>query len=243
MSPNEIFGKLKLTSVTDTPGVPLPGREFVSEILGSQLKILGMSTRKLKVTQYFKNRARISKKDPEYSLENLREGQGDILGFYCHNYGEPEVILYVDSCLRASEDLSVPGAGLLQIVLIHELAHHATASAVVKDRNKNIFSWEDYDKCNEIPWPSVHEYFAQSLAFVCVAEHHAGLLKALRSLSKQQSPIYRTWEVLDAFAQNKAGPHSMRASLKAQFLALMKSNGSRSVPEIEESHLVKGYDE
>jgi len=242
MSYNEVFGKLKLTAVPDPPGVTLPNREFVAEILGNQLEILGMSTPKSEVTQDFKNRVR-DWKDPVYSLENLRERRGDILGFYCHNNSEPEVILYVDSCLRASEDLSVSAADLLQIVLIHELAHHATASAVIKDRYKKVFSWEDYDKCNDNPWPSVHEYFAQSLAFVCVAKNQAGRLNALRSLSKQQSAIYRTWEFLDAFAQNKVGLHLIRASLKAQFLALMKSDGSRSVPEPEHMHTIVGYDE
>lgn len=137
-----------------------------------------MSPVESKVTQDFKDRVRVST-DPPYSLENLRESEWDILGLYCHNSSQPEIILYVDSCLRAAKDVSTSVGRLLNVVLIHELAHHATASAVIVDGGKR-YNWDAYDKCHGGTWSGVHEYFAQALAFVCVCQNHEGPLDALR---------------------------------------------------------------
>jgi hypothetical protein len=212
------------------------------EMLSKQLKILGMSSPEAKVTKDFVPRPRVPT-DPPFSLENLREAQGDILGHYCHNRSEPEVILYADSCLRAAKNISTSVEGLLHVVLVHELAHHSTASGIVKDNCGTEWSWEDYGECDEGTWPGVHEYFAQALAFVCVFEKHAEPLEALRRLSKHQSPIYRTWEVLDAFARNNVGLQFIQDSLKAQFLALMRAKQGRRNVEFEDMHTITGYDE
>jgi hypothetical protein len=102
MSLNDIFENMKLTVVECPSDVKLPRLEFVSEMLSKQLKILGMSPPEPKVTKDFVPRPRVPT-DPPYSLENLRESEGDILGLYCHNSNQPEIILYVDSCVRASK--------------------------------------------------------------------------------------------------------------------------------------------
>lgn len=65
----------------------------------------------------------------------------------------------------------------------------------------------------------------------------------MRRLSKRQSPIYRTWEVLDAFARNNVGLQFIQDSLKAQFLALMRAKQGRCIVEIEDMHTMLGYDE
>ena len=70
----------------------------------------------------------------QYSLDSLKDSKTDILGWYLTSQSrEPEITLFVDSCPRTSRDLSVSFDDLLQIVVIHELAHHATASATIVD--------------------------------------------------------------------------------------------------------------
>jgi hypothetical protein len=237
MSCDDIFGKLKLTAVPDPSPIELPSRTFVTEMLAKQLEILGMSPPESRATKDFKHRSRKST-DPNYSLENLGESQVDILGLYCHRSSDPEAIIYVDSCVRAAKDIGASVDDLLHIVLVHELAHHATASAVIKDDAGKVFCWDDYNKCQAGTWPSVHEYFAQALAFVSIDQNHEKRLDALRRLSRQQSAIYRTWEVLDAFKRINVGLEI----LKAQLLALMKVHGKQPV-ELEDMDLESGYEE
>jgi hypothetical protein len=138
-------------------------------------------------------------------------------------------------CSRASRDLSVSIDDLLQIVLIHELAHHATAWATIVDHG-SIYMWTDYDKCGGDPWPSVHEFFAQAFSFLWLAEHRKELLGAFRTLSRYQPSIYRTWEVFDAFTQNKVPLDSIRKTLRDQFLALMQICGQRWLVQHHELH-------
>ena len=138
-------------------------------------------------------------------------------------------------CSRASRDLSVSIDDLLQIVLIHELAHHATAWATIVDHG-SIYMWTDYDKCGGDPWPSVHEFFAQAFSFLWLAEHRKELLGAFRTLSRYQPSIYRTWEVFDAFTQNKVPLDWIRKTLRDQFLALMQICGQRWLVQHHELH-------
>jgi hypothetical protein len=147
----------------------------------------------------------------------------------------------VDSCLRAAKDIAASPDDLLHIVLIHELAHHATASAVIKDGYGKRFCWGDDDNYDKDACPSVHEYFAQALAFVSIDQNQGTRLDALRRLSKHQSSMYRTWEVLDAFTQNKVGLCSIRDSLRSQFLALLKTRPQ--VPEMWDMHKIYNYNE
>jgi hypothetical protein len=126
-------------------------------------------------------------------------------------------------------------------VLIHELAHHATACSVIKKSRRN-FTWNDYKDCHGGNWPSVHEYFAQALTFICISEHHKELLPAFQQKSQHQSSIYRTWEVLDAFEQNKVSLDSIRASIQAQFVTLLESR-VQCLAEIEDIDAVYNVDE
>jgi hypothetical protein len=219
---------LRLTAVGCPSDVTLPSL-LVSKVLSQQLSTIGMSGEKLKseITNTFVLRKRKAS-DPQYSLDLLKESKTDILGLYLRNQShQSEIRLFVDSCSRASRDLSVSIDDLLQIVLIHELAHHATAWATIVDRRRSIYTWTDYDNCYGDSWPSVHEFFAQALSFLWLAKHREELLGAFRTLSRYQPSIYRTWEVFDAFTQNKVPLRSIRKTLKDQFLALMLSDGQR----------------
>jgi hypothetical protein len=93
------------------------------------------------------------------------------------------------------------------------------------------YCWLDYNECSGGAWANVHEFFAQALTFLCIVERHAELLDTFRRLSWHQPALYRTWEVLDAFTYNNVGLHSIRASLQAQFLALMQA-GQRFFPDL-----------
>lgn len=195
---------LKLTSVGGPASVSLPNLDFVSETLGVQLENVGMSKPESKVTNDFTPRDR-NQSDPPYSLDALRESQTDVLGLYWTDRSKAEITLYVDSCMRASKDLSVPLDHLLQVVLIHEIAHHVTAWAIIKPSDDEYqYSWSDCNDCLADSWTSVHEFFAQASAFVCITERDEALLDTFRKLSRNQSSVYRTWEVLDASPRTRS---------------------------------------
>jgi hypothetical protein len=235
---SEICTGLRLTAVECPGDVTLPSLELVSQVLCGQLGDIGMPLPEFKVSNNFVPRER-NEKDLQYSLHALKESPTDILGLYSTDLSlKSDITLYVDSCLRASKDLSVSFEDLLQIVLIHELAHHATAWAEIHHRTQVFdfdeifrYCWLDYNECSGGAWANVHEFFAQALAFLCIIERHAELLGAFRTLSWHQPALYRTWEVLHAFTHNDVGLHSIRASLQAQFLALMQA-GQRFFPDL-----------
>jgi hypothetical protein len=223
---NEIYESLRLTAVGCPSDVALPSLKFLSKVLSRQASDIGMPGEQLEseITNTFALRVR-NEEDPRYSLESLKESTRDILGLY----QDPEITLFVDSCSRVSTDLSVSIDDLLRLVLIHELAHHATAWAQIADRY-DTYTWADYNECNGDPWTSVHEFFAQALSFLWIAKHQKELLGAFRTFSRYQPSIYRAWEVFDAFARNKVPLHSIRDILKDLFLASMKSGcGKRSI--------------
>jgi hypothetical protein len=222
---NQLYEGLRLTAVGCPSDVTLPSLKSVSKALSQQLSDIGMSGEELEseITNTFVLRER-NQSDPQYSLDSLKESKTDILGSYRTDQNrQSEITLFVDSCSRASTDLSLSPFDLLQIVLIHELAQHATAWATIEDEDKDLYEWIDYNQCNSDPWPSVHEFFAQALSFLCIAEHQKELLGAFRKLSRYQPSIYRTWEVFDASTQKKVPLHSIRETLKGQFLPLMRS--------------------
>jgi hypothetical protein len=201
-----IYENLKLTAVERSAELCMPELTFVSDSLGQHLVNIGMFEQKSRVTNDLVSRGREAS-DPTYSLDNLRDSQTDILGHYCTNMRDAEIKLYVDSCVRASKDLSVPVYDLLQIVLIHEIAHHATAWAVIEAGEEGpIYTWHDYNECDGGSWASVHEFFAQALTFVCIVEHHEELLDAFRKLSRQQSSVYRSWSFLMPSPKTRSGP-------------------------------------
>jgi hypothetical protein len=247
---NKIFECLNLTAVGCVSDITLPSLKFVSQVLEEQLSDIGMSSphSRGELTKNFDRRER-NKSDPRYSFDFLKESQTDVLGLYSTDLsGKAEITLYVDSCASASTDLSLSLIDLLQIVLAHEIAHHTTAWAEihlniqVEDFEETYrYCWMDYNKCVGGTWSSVHEYFAQALAFVCLAAHHKGLLDSFRTLSRYQPSVYRTWEVLDAFTLKGIGLQPIRASIQNQFLALLQA-GKRFFPEIETMHRIFGYD-
>lgn len=175
--------------------------------------------------------------DPLYSLDILKESAIDILGLYHTDFANAEVVLYIDSCMRAAQDIGLKLDDLVEVVLIHELAHHATAwgrvvvRAFEEDESGEEYRWEDYNECHSNSWTGVHEFFAQSLTFVRLVESNSTAVTAFRRLSRCQSSVYRTWEVFDAFTQNSVGIASIRDWLQAQFLTLMRSNCKRRIPQ------------
>jgi hypothetical protein len=218
----------------------------VSKVLSQQLSDIGMSDAEpdSDITNTFVLRER-NQRDPRYSLDSLKESETDILGLYLASQNrQPEIRLFIDSCSRASRDLSVPIDDLLQIVLIHELAHHTTASATIVEEGR-AYTWIDYAKCGGDPWRSVHEFFAQALSFLWLAEHRKELLGAFRTLSRYQPSIYRTWEVFDAFTQNEVPLCSVRETVQNQFLTLLQNRGQRLVQhdELHTDTSDTGYDE
>jgi hypothetical protein len=176
--------------------------------------------------------------DPLYSLDILKESVFDLLGLYRTDFANAEVVLYIDSCMRAAQDIGVKPYDLLQVVVIHELAHHATAwgRVVVRAFEEYQFGgveyrWKDYNECHGNSWTGVHEFFAQSLTFVHLVESNSAAISVFRRLSLCQPSVYRTWEVLDAFTQNGVGIASVRDWLQAQFLTLMRGNCKRRIPQ------------
>src|SRR5260221_1592426 len=240
---NKIYEGLRLMAVGCPSDVTLPSSQFVSKVLGKQLSDIGMSGEELEseFTNTFGHRDR-NEEDPQYSLGCLKEARTDILGLYLTNQShQPEIRLFVDSCSRASTDLSLSRVDLLQIVLIHELAHHATACATIKDE-KDGYEWIDYNQCNSDPWPSVHEFFAQALSFLCIAEHRKELLCAFRKRSRYQPSLYRTWAILDAFDQSGVRFHLIRETLQHQFFALILSRQPVEHGELHTDTSGSGHD-
>lgn len=236
----EIYEKLNLIAVGPTDAI-LPSLEFVSEILGKHLGVIGMrrSTRRSEVTSDFIPRER-NEEDLRYFPGILQDSDVDILGLYSAGSSKPEITLYIDSCVGASKDLAISLDSLVCIVLIHELAHHATASAVITSNGKK-YEWDGYSDCKGGRWSDIHEFFAQALAFVCIKQHHESLLDAFRTLSRNQHSVYRTWEILDALMLNGVSCGSICNSLRSQHLVLLKTR--YQVPEIETMHTMVGYDE
>jgi hypothetical protein len=239
---DEIYQNLKLTAVPSSAGLPEP--QLVADILSAQLLNLGMAAPGPKTISDFTSRDRDPSSDPFYSLDALRESKTDILGLYRPNAGMPEIVVYVDSCLRASIDLSIPAVDLLYVVLTHEMAHHATATAIIESAGPVCnyqFTWNDYNQCVGDSWTGLHEFLAQALTFVRLIESHKELLGSFRKLSEHQPIVYRTWEALDAFAANGVDTGPMRDSLRALFLGVMTS-GNRLIPQREYLHEIPGDD-
>jgi hypothetical protein len=240
---DEIYQDLKLIAVKLPSDVGLPGVRLASDILSAELMTLGMSEPGSKAISNFTSRDRDPSSDPSVSLDALRESKTDILGLYRPNVEKPEIVVYVDSCLRASTDLSIPAADLLYIVLTHEMAHHAAATAVIESGGDSYrYTWNDYYECHGESWTGLHEFLAQALTFVCLIEHHKELLDSFRKLSEHQSLVYRNWEVFDSFVTNGVSTDVVRDSLRALFLGLMKSGG-RFLPERDVLHDIIDYDE
>jgi len=247
---NKIFECLNLTAVGCVKDITLPSLKFVSQVLEEQLSDIGMSLSHSgeELTKNF-DRRESNKSDPHYSFDFFKESQADLLGLYSTNLSDKaDITLYVDSCASASTDLSLSLNELLHVVLVHELAHHTTAWAeIYLDMRINDleqtdrYCWMDYNECVGGTWSSVHEYFAQALAFVCLAAHHKELLGCFRTLSRYQPSVYRAWEVLDASTQNGIGIQSIRASIQAQYLELLQAR-QQFFPEIENMHRKFDYD-
>jgi hypothetical protein len=96
----DIFTKLKLTAVERPSEVKLPDLEFVSEVLGNELKILGMSRPKFKVTQDFKYRIRDPAGDPVIPLKTYGRGKGMSLDFIVTNPASPKLqFTWIAACV------------------------------------------------------------------------------------------------------------------------------------------------
>jgi hypothetical protein len=106
------------------------------------------------------------------------EGGLDLLGAYRCN--DSLVTIYIDSCLKAARRYKVECDSLIEVVLVHELAHLMTHRGFdVNDLSRGFM-----------------EHTAQCATYAYLKPRGGEALKTFEQLSPHQPFIYRTWESL-----------------------------------------------
>jgi hypothetical protein len=150
----------------------------------------------------------------------------DLLGKY--SLSDSTVTVYVDSC-RKVVGRKYGGVDyleeLIEVVLIHELAH------LITDRVYKL----EYNDEND----SVHlwEYTAQCATYAYVSTRREKDLEMFQQLSSHQPFIYRTWEGLKAVERF----HAKRIVKVVQ--SIFSALKEPPPPEIEDTHFTSGFEE
>jgi hypothetical protein len=150
--------------------------------------------------------------DPVFRVGDFEQGREDgvggldLLGTYRRH--DSLVTIYMDSCLKAARRYKVEYNHLVDVVLIHELAHLMTHRGFEVDDLSSGFM----------------EHTAQCATYAYLKLRSGEALKAFELLSLHQPFFYRTWESLKALPQPRqeiyARPDGVQEVVKAFFLTV-----------------------
>jgi hypothetical protein len=194
--------------------------------------------------------------EPVFRVKDFEQGREDgiggldLLGTYRRH--DSLVTIYIDSCFKAARKYNVLLGDLIDVVLIHELAHLVTHHGFVTSNLSSHFM----------------EFTGQCLTYAYLksnADHYAGfgylesnadsyarwghlkakddrILKVFEVLSKRQPFDYRTWECLKELPKCKwvilSRPPEVEAVVKAIFQAVLHT---LRTPSRDESDGVLNY--
>jgi hypothetical protein len=234
--------RIEAVGSTEDENLVMPKSEAVREILKRLLSIYGSGPEcDLSPKGEFSYRARRKSRDRIFRIRDFEgrntrtfkgieddggPGRGgiDLLGKY--TLSDSTVTIYVDSC-RKVVGRRYPGVdsleGLIEVVLIHELAHLITHRV-----DELVYKNESDD--------SVHlwEYIAQCATYAYLSTHCEKDLEVFRQLSSRQPFIYQTWEGLKALAS--VHPEKLIVVVKAVLDTVTL------IPKRGEIHDMVGYD-
>jgi hypothetical protein len=171
--------------------------------------------------------------DPVFRPEDFergRDGVGglDLLGRYRYRRADSLVTIYIDSCQKVTQWYEISPESLIEVVLIHELAHLMTHRGFDRDDLSSSFM----------------EHTAQCATYAYLKPGGGEALKAFELLSPRQPFIYRTWEGLKELPKPRSvitsRPDEVQEVVKAFFL---KVRDTLSPPDKSEIGDVIGYDE
>jgi hypothetical protein len=158
----------------------------------------------------------------------LGRGGFDALGTYQLRYST--VTIYVDSCRKAVKRYGVDYQALIQIVLIHELAHLMTHRGFLEHEGASDQNWEKPP--DNLTMHHLWEYTAQCATYAYLRKYSVKeALMAFATLSEQQPFEYKTWKGLEAVetvnSRLKASVGETVAVVKTIFYAILPKTPSR----------------
>jgi hypothetical protein len=174
----------------------------------------------------FEGRGTANEERAEYDGGPGRGGL-DLLGKY--TFKGSMLTIYVDSCRRAvgRKYRGVDSLeGLIEVVLIHELAHLVTHRGLTPTpkQNESDHFWE---------------YTAQCATYAYLNSYRdPKILETFERLSPRQPFIYRTWEGLKAVQRVHAKKRIVKV-VQSVFSALIEP----PPPEVEDQHFTSGFEE
>jgi hypothetical protein len=178
----------------------------------------------------FKFRERIHS-DPIFRVRDFARGREDgiggldLLGTY--HRSDSLVTIYIDSCFKAARRYSVLLDDLVDVVLVHELAHLVTHRGFGVDDLSSRFM----------------EHTAQCATYAYLKPSSGEALKAFELLSPHQPFIYRTWEGLKELPKTEmvimSRPDEVQEVVKAFFQKVLHTLRPPDRGEIQDC---VGYD-
>jgi hypothetical protein len=169
--------------------------------------------------------------DPVFRVRDFERGREDgvggldILGRY--RRADSLVTIYIDSCRRAARRYNVDCGNLIEVVLVHELAHLMTHRGLDVDDLSSSFM----------------EHTAQCATYAYLKQQDPEALEVFQHLSPHQPLIYRTWEPLKDLPEPKSEiisrPHQVRAVVRAFFREVQET---LKPPDRSEIDQIIGYD-
>ena len=209
---------------------PMPSAEKVAETLKAIWSICWDKQSDWTPSGEFSFRERDAS-DPIFRVRDFERGREDgvggldLLGKYRRH--DSLVTIYIDSCLKAARRYKLECDSLVDVVLVHELAHLMTHRGFDVDDLSSSFM----------------EHTAQCATYAYLKPRGGEALKAFELLSTHQPIIYRTWESLKELPKPgweiTCRPDEVQEVVKAFFLKVQET--LRPV-EHSEIHTVTGYD-
>jgi hypothetical protein len=155
------------------------------------------------------------KSDPVFRMRDFERGREDGLGgldlLGTYRRRDSLVTIYIDSCLKAARRYKVESDSLVEVVLVHELAHLMTHRGFDRDDLSSSFM----------------EHTAQCATYAYLKPRDGEALKAFELLSPHQPVIYRTWEGLKELPQPlweiTSRPNEVHELVKAFFRAVRET--------------------
>ncbi len=194
---------------------PMPSAEKVAETLKAIWSICWDKQSDWTPSGEFSFRERDASSDPIFRVRDFERGREDEVGGLdlLGRYRPPDslVTIYFDSCLKAARRYKVECDSLVEVVLVHELAHLMTHRG---------FDLDDLSS-------SFMEHTAQCATYAYLKPRGSEALKAFELLSPHQPFIYRTWEGLKELPKPRceitSRPDEVQEVVKAFFLKVQET--------------------
>lgn len=154
------------------------------------------------------------------------EGGLDLLGRY--RFKDSLVTIYIDSCRKVEQWYNVPLDRLLDVVLVHELAHLMTHRGFGAKESLPTHFWE---------------YTAQCVTYAYLLDRNHESLDVFKRLSAHQPFVYQTWESLEALHAASSCKDKFDAMIKNIFGAVTAKPLDTPVTERDDYIDETTYDE